>query len=285
MKLYIKQLFIFVFFVFCSHAKALEPLVVQGFPDDPRFSLTLLKEAIKRGNKYEILYYDEINGTEVSENKLREEVLNRKVDVFWTLTSAALEEEFSAVLVPIYRGMTGMRIALVRHDRTEMFKNVKTISDLTPFKAGQGTTWADTGILKHNNLQVITTLKYLNLFPMLEGGRFDYFPRGLPEPWGEMERENQYNLAVEPYLLFKYVAPLYYFTHHENLAVHKHITDNLEAMVADGTFGKMFFEDADIKAALSKANVKQRIIIPLDNPGVTKATPLNRKELWFDPTQ
>lgn len=285
MKLKLSRLFIILVMFNSLSVNALEPLVVQGRADDTRFSLTILKAAIKRGNKYNLEYYNDIRGLEVSEMKLRTDLLSNKVDLIWTLTSAELEEKFAAIYIPIYRGMTGMRIALVRNDRTHIFDNVKSINDLNPFKAGQGKTWADTQILEHNQINVVKTLKYNNLFPMLEGGRFDYFPRGLPEPWAEIKRESQYNLVVEPNLLFKYVAPLYFFTHPENKMLNKHITDNLEAMIADGTFEKMFFSHNEIKETLVKANVENRLVIPLENPSLSKRTPLKRNELWFDPSK
>ncbi len=54
-------------------------------------------------------------------------------------------------------------------------------------------------------------------------------------------------------------------------------------MIADGTFETLFFNDTQVKQALKQANVKQRIVIELNNPGLTPQTPIGRKALWFDP--
>ena len=54
-------------------------------------------------------------------------------------------------------------------------------------------------------------------------------------------------------------------------------------MIADGSYQELFFNHPDIKDALDKANLPNRRVINLVNPGLTSKTPLNRPELLFDP--
>ncbi|MER2490407.1 hypothetical protein [Catenovulum sediminis] len=258
-------------------------LTVQGLSSEGKLPNRILEALIAREGGYTIVYPDDKSGIETSEPKLHSEILSGERDLMWTLTSKAHEEKFQAVYIPLYRGLIGMRIALVKAQNLNLFKNVSSLQDLQQFKAGQGLMWADTKILESNQLKVVKELKYLNLFPMLEGGRFDYFPRGLPEPFSEIEREAKYNLAVEPYLLLKYTAPFYFFVRKGNTELHDYLKNGLENMIADGTFETLFFNDTQVKQALKQANVKQRIVIELNNPGLTPQTPIGRKALWFDP--
>jgi hypothetical protein len=38
-----------------------------------------------------------------------------------------------------------------------------------------------------------------------------------------------------------------------------------------------------VQEAISKGDLKNRIVIPLDNPFNSKETPIDRAELWIDP--
>ncbi|WP_143873280.1 hypothetical protein [Catenovulum sediminis] len=157
-------------------------LTVQGLSSEGKLPNRILEALIAREGGYTIVYPDDKSGIETSEPKLHSEILSGERDLMWTLTSKAHEEKFQAVYIPLYRGLIGMRIALVKAQNLNLFKNVSSLQDLQQFKAGQGLMWADTKILESNQLKVVKELKYLNLFPMLEGGRFDYFPRGYPNP-------------------------------------------------------------------------------------------------------
>lgn len=264
---------------------SLEVLKVQGLSSDARFPTKVLIEAIKKGRKYELLFVDDGNATGMTESKLHNDLLTGNVDLLWTLTTPEYEERYETLYIPLYRGMLGMRIAIVRQDQKNIFANVHNLEQLQQFKAGQGTGWGDVLILEHNDLTVVQTLKYANLFPMLEGGRFDYFPRGVPEPWSEIITNAEYNLTVEPNLIFKYIAPMYFFSTPDNTKVIAHLKENIEAMIADGSYEELFFNHPDIKDALDNANLQNRRVINLVNPGLTSKTPLNRPELWFDPTK
>ena len=46
---------------------------------------------------------------------------------------------------------------------------------------------------------------------MLEGGRYDYFPRGVHEPWSEITARPHLPLTVEKHILVKYPMPAYLF--------------------------------------------------------------------------
>lgn len=254
---------------------------IQSYSGDTSLPHKLLVAAVERsGLTYSHPFETDKN---VSNTRILNEVKTGGMDVMWSMTSRDLENELQALYFPIFRGMLGMRLAIVKKEDEELFRNVKDLKDLKQFVAGQGKVWPDTQILEHNGLTVAKTLKYPNLFYMLEGDRFDYFPRGINEPWDEIKRHKDLNLIVDKYIMIRYRAPLYFFVRKDNFALQEKLNAALESMVNDGTFEQMFLADSQVKEALSKANVNQRIVIDIDNPLLTSATPINRKELWFDP--
>ena len=205
------------------------------------------------------------------------------IDVIWTLASREYESEYQAVYYPLYMGMFGMRLPIVKESEINQFSRVSNLSDLQTFKAGQGTKWADTPILKSNGLPVVEVNKYFNHFPMLEGDRFDYFPRAIHEPWGEVVRESMYELTVDPHILLRYRAPFYMFVRKDDKELHEFLTKGMEDLVRTGFHLKAFMDQDAVKLALSNSNLSNRVIIDLDNPELSAQTPVEREELWFDP--
>lgn len=281
------RLYLIIFFVLSilsSFTKA-QTIAMPGRPDESTLPHTILKEILKRANITPTFPYHEIKGGDLSFNRMKQDVLSGKIDIFWSMSSQALEEEFIAIYIPIFRGLLGMRIPLVKEENVNMFANVTSLTDLKQFKAGSGKSWPDTAILEFNHLPVVKTLKYQNLFPMLEGGRFDYFPRGLHEPWQEIIDNNTLNLAVENNVLIHYTAPNYFFVNKNNAELAQKLTSLLEALIESGEFNQFFFEDEQVKNALSQANVSNRVVFKIDNPTLSNQTPLDKKELWFNPLE
>ncbi len=269
-------------FLLCvSFLNVAEPIKLQSYSGDTSLPHKLLKEALNKANLDYVHPYE--SDKDISNARILNDVKIGQLDVMWSMTSQSLEQDYQAVYIPLFRGLLGMRLAIVTQQNAELFKHVSSIADLKRFRAGQGKTWPDTTILKENGLNVVTTLKYPNLFPMLEGGRFDYFPRGVNEPWDEIVNHQELNLTVDPYVLLKYTAPLYFFVAKENAQLAQKLTQSLNQMIEDGSFNSMFFSDSQVQMVLQKANLKQRIIIPLSNPNLSSMTPLSRTELWFDP--
>ncbi|MBB1295641.1 MULTISPECIES: transporter substrate-binding domain-containing protein [Pseudoalteromonas] len=254
---------------------------LQSYSGDTSLPHKLLLTALARQNLAYIHPYE--SDKDISNARILNDVKNGQLDVMWSMTSEQLEQDYQAIYIPLFRGLLGMRLAMVTQQNQHIFKHVNSIKDLYQFSAGQGKTWPDTAILKANGLKVITTLKYPNLFPMLEGNRFDYFPRGVNEPWDEIANNSELNLTVDPYILLKYTAPLYFFVAKDNHTLASQLNSALQDMIADGTFTTMFFNDSQVKMVLAKANLATRKVIPLQNPSLSSRTPLLQHALWFDP--
>lgn len=206
-------------------------------------------------------------------------------DVLWIATSDVLEKQLLPIRIPLYRGLLGHRIFMIRKGTQSLFDGVETLDDLRQLSLGQGTEWPDTTILEANGMKVDKVLRYYSLFPMLEGGRFDAFPRGVQEPWAEIEARPEMNLTVEKKLVLVYRMPYYFFVSKKNTELQREIESGLEKAIKDGSFDRYFFNSPIIKAMLDKADLKNRRPFYLDNPMLTPETPLDREELWLNPLE
>lgn len=218
----------------------------------------------------------------VTEPRAVEHIKEGKMSVMWAATSVELERELLPIRIPIEKGMLGYRIFIIRKGEQSRFDKINTLDELKKLKVGQGRFWGDTAVLKGAGLPVVAPVKYPNLFPMLEGGRFDYFPRAIHEPWVEVEKHKDLNLEVEKHLLLVYPLTMYFFVSKQDSALAEAIRSGFETAIKDGSFDKLFYSTTMIHDALANAHLRDRVAIHLTNPNMPEETPLNRPELWLD---
>lgn len=148
------------------------------------YAVAMAKLALSKiENNYKIELIDSNTYTQA---RSLEEVAAGNMDIMWTATDQELEDKLLPIRIPLYKGLLGHRIFIIRKGDQARFDSVRNFDDLKQFKFGQGTTWADSKILAANGLTVIKAMKYESLFNMLDGNRFDAFPRGVQEPWAEL---------------------------------------------------------------------------------------------------
>lgn len=249
-------------------------------PNGP-YAVKMIELALKHiDKKYKLVVTKE----PYSQNKIMDEVVNGNLELFWNSSDSQKEEDFIPIRICLYKGLLGNRIFIIHKDNQSKFDQVKTLDDLKKLTIGQGKSWADTKILAANGFKLVTTNKYESLFYMVEGGRFDAFSRGVHEPFGELaSHPDLKDLTVEKSLMLVYRMPFYLFANKQNKALANDLEAGLNAAIADGSFDQTFFGDPSVQDVLAKANMKNRRSFFLDNPTLHKDTPLDRKELWFDP--
>lgn len=261
--------------------------------DNGRYAMIMLKLAL---SKIEHDCVIEEDPNEVSQARAIENTMTGAITLLWAATDANLEEKLLPVRIPLYKGLLGHRVFIINPQNQWKFDQVKTFDDLKKLTFGQGSTWADKAILESNGLTVKGAPRYQNLFYMVDGGRFDAFPRGINEPWGELAqrktpeivdgqtRPDLSGLTVEKRLMLVYKMPFYFFVSKQKPLIAKLIEDGLEKAIADGSFDEVFYNDPMVKGALEKANVGDRIGFEINNPNLTDGTKaiLDREELWFD---
>ncbi|WP_339524278.1 substrate-binding periplasmic protein [Pseudomonas sp. EA_35y_Pfl2_R111] len=210
---------------------------------------------------------------------------SKSVQVAWTMTTREREERLLPIRIPIYRGLIGWRVLMQRSAEAEQLATVRTLDELKRFSFGQRHDWPDTAILRANGLDVVTSQHYLGLFQMLAAGRFDLFPREAVVAWQEQARAAEIGLAlsIDNHLLLHYPTAFYFFTSRNRTDLAADIERGLEAMIADGSFQRLFEQyHGD---TLRQANLHKRRIIELHNPDLPPATPFSRQTLWFQPKE
>lgn len=215
--------------------------------------------------------------------RMVENTLNNTLDIIWAGTSRDLEEQLEMVSVPIYKGLLGHRFLIIRKGDQAKFDRVKNIDDLRQIPLGQGTAWADTKILEANGLKVVKTMKYQNLFYMLDGARFDAFPRAVFEPFAEVDKRPELNLTVEKRLMLVYRYDFFLFVNKEKKKLARDLELGLKRAIEDGSFDKVFNSSPSVQEAIAKGDLGNRIVIPLNNPLITDQVPVDQTELWIDP--
>lgn len=241
----------------------------------------LLRLALSYSNKE----YRYASTSEVySRPRVMESVKLGSISVMWGGTSEQMEEDFIPVRIDAYRGLMNHRLFFIREGDQARFDKIHTLEDLKKIKFGQGRSWQDASILEGAGLHVIKATKKPSLYYMLDGGRFDAFPRGANEVWTELKAFPDLKLTVEKSLVLIYPLPTYFFVTPKDPELAKDIEQGLEKAIADGAFNKYFYGSPEVQEALEKADLSSRRAIRINNPYLPKATPLDRKELWLDLT-
>lgn len=261
-----------------------KPIKLVGDPNDDVLYLSVLREVVHRSDIYTSLEYVYDNSSRPSESRLAKDLSSGKLDLIWSATNDELERQFVAIPYPIYRGLLGFRIGLVRKSEPDVLQYVEDLADLKHLPICSGSAWPDTRILESNGLLVAKALKYPNLFRMLAAGnRCDVYMRGVMEPFEELSRFSFLPLAVDKHVLLKYRMPSFFFARKGNKKLASHIGSIIENMYADGTYNDLFFSAGEIKQSLDKANLNKRVIFELDTPTITTATKSIPRDWWYEP--
>ena len=236
-----------------ARAEDYEIRVNEYTDPNSRYIIGQLKNALSKiDTKYKLTILHE-NFTQARTN---EEVKNQGLlNLCWTTSDPQIEQELRPIRIPILKGLLGYRILIINKKNQYKFSQVKTFEDLKQFTFGQGKTWTDTKILQANGLKVITTNKYPGLFHMVDGERFDAFPRGVNEPFGELaQRPDLPDLKVEDTILLVYRMPFYLFVSRDNPKLGNDIETGLNRAIADGSFDKIFYSEPNISIFVISAS-------------------------------
>lgn len=205
-----------------------------------------------------------------------------KINVYTALTTNDWELNTIPVRIPIRRGILNYRLLLVHKNNTSLFTNVHTLEELKRLKVGSQLGWATTETLKAEGFNLVRGKKPDGMFYMLDGGRFDYLPRGINEVFNDIEQyKDKLEITVAPNIAINLPAPTYFFVSPSEPGLAKRLEAGLEIMVKDGSLKALFNEAYG--DSLRMADLKSRRIITVKNSSLPPLTPLDRKELWYDP--
>lgn len=207
---------------------------------------------------------------------LREISEDNNIDLTWSVTSIKRETELLPIRIPIYRGLIGWRIFLIRKDEQHIFDTIKTKNDLSKYIGVQRFDWTDFSVLKANELLVEGNFSFEQLSRAISGGVADYFPRSVLEIGKEIDREINKDLSIEKKILIKYPSADFFFVSKNNTKLQEIIKLGFEQALVDGTYMELFqrhFGDSLVKLSLDS-----RTIIELNNPYFPqRSSKINRK--------
>lgn len=196
----------------------------------------------------------EIEHVEISHSQTRAlKLLNQghTLDVLHSMSSKTREEEFTAIKVPLLKGLMGMRLVFIDQKNKAAFDNA-SIEQIKAKMACQGRDWPDSDILEFNGFTVSRVLVLDAMFSMVAKSRCDYFPRGIHEIYPEFNAINSKypNLMIYEGMMFKYHAPMYFFVGKKNHALAKRLTKGL----------KIIYQNGKLHALLNEASFTQNIL-------------------------
>jgi len=203
-------------------------------------------------------------------------------NVVWASATPDRERRLLPIRIPLRRGLIGYRIALIHRQRQAEFRRIRTLEDLRAYSLGQGPNWPESQMYRQLGFQVHSG-SYEALFRMLVNGRFDLFPRGINEVYGELATRGGSlpNLAVEDSLLIHYPQPYYFFVRRHDGGLAQRLEQGLHQMLDDGSFEAHFWHHHG--SAIRQARLSERRLLKLENPLLPRDTPLSDSRLWFDP--
>ena len=289
----LKVFFLFgivIFMIAPIYAAADDAVVVKmrGFREDKvldaakEYKYQLLDLILNKTKDTDGPYRIEVTEYNV-QSRVIEMVKSGDLSLIMTMTSKEREEELLPIRIPVYKGLYGYRVFIINKKDQEKFSGITTVDQLKKLWAGQGHDWPDLAILKHNGFHVVAGASYNGLFDMLAEGRFDYFPRGVHEPWKEINEHKDRKYIVEPRLCVHYPTAGYIFVSKDNEKLADRLTRGFGKALKDGSFDRLFNNHPDIANVLAVARLKDRLIFDIENPLLTKETPLDNKELWYQP--
>ncbi|MDB5274923.1 MAG: uncharacterized protein JWO58_3290 [Chitinophagaceae bacterium] len=193
------------------------------------------------------------------------------------------ESDLITLRIPVDKGITEYRIALIRADDQERFSRITDIEDLKKLTLGVGHAWSTRQVFQTLNFKYEAAADWEGLYKMLVAGRFDYFPRALSEVFVEYDdRKSTFpGMAIEKSMMLYFPLPKYFFVSPQNPRLAARIEEGFKLMIKDGSFDKLFLQYH--QPLIDRADFCSRRIFRLENPLLSDKTPLNKAEYWYDP--
>lgn len=183
------------------------------------------------------------------------------IDIFWSIASKERLKNLRAIPFPIYKGMFGYRLLLIKSSSIDEFLEVTEEAKLQAKVAGLGHDWPDFKILADNGYTVQGSSSYAGLFQLLQKGRLDYLPRSIFEIHAEQEYFSQEGIIVAPLLALHYPVDFYFFVSKSNSQLAEDILDSLNDLQAQGKVDLLF--NAIHGVLLEQAGLNQRTVFEL----------------------
>lgn len=184
------------------------------------------------------------------------------INLYWLSTNEALEERLRAIKIPLYKGLHGKRILLIRRAIQNKFAQINSLNDLKNFVGLQQQSWSDYDILVKNGLNIDGSHTYKTMHKALNDGLGDYFPRSALTINSEFQNNKTDNIMVEPTLLLQYPNNYYFFLNKNNEQLANLLESGLNSLIVSGRFEEIFSQY--FTERLQDLNLPLRKIINLE---------------------
>ncbi len=193
---------------------------------------------------------------------------------------------YHAIKIPLYMGLLGYRVLVIRKDRYQEFINIKHPNELKALIACQAYHWPDSDILEANGYKVLRVLKLESMFTLVRNGRCDYFPRSITEGYTEIKGYAKIShtdvLAVFDDIILKYKFPYYLFTGIDNKKLAAQLEFGLEQAIADDSLINLMKIHPATRHIFPISQWKDKRFFHLFNPLLPESTPIEKKYLWLN---
>ena len=271
-------------FITCIQAYAIEIRlpITSEYKEHDAYQIGLLKLILEKANVPSTI---KILDVKYPQTRIVEELKksNGSINLYWMGTSAELEENLLPIRFPIYKGLLGYRVFIINKKDQYKFDAIRTLADLQKLRGIQGYGWSDITILDKAGLAQ-DSASYETIFKMINnGGREDYFSRGVSEAYDEVElRKNTYsNLTVEKRILLVYPFAQFFFTSKDNKELADILEKGFRKAYEDGSFDRYFYSHPQIVKIFKDANLENRIRIEIGNPLMTEKTRSIPARYWY----
>lgn len=205
------------------------------------------------------------------------------IDVHWLGTSIELEESLRAIRIPTTRGLIGWRKFIILKKNRDRFEKIKNLKQLSKNYACQGQQWPDTPILEAAGLRVVTSIKYEDLFKMLQVERCAYFPRGFHDHDKELNVRRDLYPEMISYkeLMLQYPFAVYFFTSKNNKILGDWIESGMKKLAENGDILR-YMQQHELTSHVFPLNKRPpKTILSINNPLLSQGTPIEDPALWF----
>ncbi len=201
------------------------------------------------------------------------------VDILWSLTSEQNEEDFLAIKIPLFKGLSGWRVPLISEEHQVPTETIKSVEDLKQYTVIQGSDWPGRFIFEANNIAVHHAYQEKSRFEMLSKKRGDMLFRSVVASGADKKLQEEFGVKIDSKLLVRYPSAVYFFVHKGNQELASYIKGGLEVAVENGSFDRLFYKM--VMPVIERSELNKRVILDIDNPFSPVTMPTNDKRLWY----
>lgn len=277
---------LFIMFLISSVAFAVQEVRIRAKQSDDDAShsyfVKVLQLALDNTEKDYGKAVVKITNSNMTQGRSLEELEKGKyIDIDWAGTDIEREKKLIPIRIPLIGGLLGYRVPVIKKINKPIFDRIKKVDDLKELLAVSGTHWPDSDIMESSGFKIERVAKFEQMYPLLESGRVDYFPRGINEVYGEVEARGNKELIIYNRIIIAYKFPMYFFTNKKNTNLAKRIEKGLIIAVNNGSLLELIKLHPATAPIFPLSKYNDSIIFEVNNPYLPKLTPVNEKKLWI----